>query len=91
MCKAVGSALAAAGVATEAEPDLLTKEECDTYFGKLGAFDVADLFFANTRCRADRARQHLGWAPTHTGDEVLATAPGIVEAVVKKHGLQAKA
>ncbi|RPD68444.1 NAD-P-binding protein [Lentinus tigrinus ALCF2SS1-7] len=93
MCAAVGAALVAAGVASEAEaePDSLAAEECDRYFGKYGDFEVVDLFFANVRCRADRARKHLGWAPTHTADEVLGTAPELVGAAVKKHGLPAKA
>ena len=91
MCKAVGEALVAAGVATEAEPDTLSQEECDKYFGKYGDFEVVSLFFANVRCNADRARRDLGWAPTHTPDEVLKTAPGLVEAAVKKLGLQTKA
>ncbi|KAI0682657.1 hypothetical protein C8T65DRAFT_596423, partial [Cerioporus squamosus] len=91
MCRAVGEALVAAGVATEAEPDTLSPEECDTYFGRFGDFEVVSLFFANVRCRADRARRDLGWVPTHTPDEVLKTAPGIVDAVVEKHGLKKKA
>ena len=92
IAKAIGTALVAAGVASEAEPDLFTKEECDKYFGKYSVFDAVDLMFANVRCRADRARRDLGWAPTHVApEEVLATVPEIVEAAVKRHGLGAKA
>ncbi len=91
MCKAVGEALVAVGVATEAEPNILSPEECDKYFGKYGALEAVKMFFANVRCRADRARRDLGWAPTHTPDEVLKTAREIVDAVVEKQGLKTKA
>ncbi|TFK78447.1 NAD-P-binding protein [Polyporus arcularius HHB13444] len=91
MCKAVGEALVAVGVATEAEPNILSPEECDKYFGKYGALEAVRMFFANVRCRADRARRDLGWAPTHTPDEVLKTAREIVDAVVEKQGLKTKA
>ncbi|KAI0682662.1 NAD(P)-binding protein [Cerioporus squamosus] len=91
MCKALGEALVAAGVAAEAEPDTLSQDECDKYFGRYGDLEAVSMFFANVRCRADRARRDLGWTPTHTPDEVLKTAPELVVAVVEKRGLKKKA
>ncbi|KAI0351703.1 NAD-P-binding protein [Trametes cingulata] len=58
-----------------------TKEELDKYFW--GDY-FAGLLFSNSRCKAERGRLELGWAPKHTSDEFFKIIGPEVELLVRK-------
>ena len=67
MSRAIGEAMVALGLATDAEPTSLTPEELVKYFGSVL---VGEYNGSNVRCRADRAHS-LGWNPKHTTEDLL--------------------
>ncbi|TFK78737.1 NAD(P)-binding protein [Polyporus arcularius HHB13444] len=81
LCKAIGTALVAEGVATGAEPTVLTPEERVKYFG---AEVYASMFFSNVRCRADRGRRDLGWTPKHPKEEIWKEVADVVKELANK-------
>lgn len=81
--KAIGAALVALGRAEEAEPTLLTPEECLKYFG---SDFYTGLIFANSRPRGDRGRRDLGWKPKYTPQDLIKSIPEEVEIALKKEG-----
>ncbi|KAI0701874.1 NAD-P-binding protein [Cerioporus squamosus] len=81
LCKTIGTALVAEGVATEAEPTVFTPEERVKYFG---AEVVASLFFSNVRGRGDRGRRDLGWTPKHPKEELWKEVSEVAKELSKK-------
>ena len=79
--KGIGEALVALGKINDTEPTEYTQEELKQY---LMSDAVVNIVFANMRCRADRARQSLGWTPKYTAEDMLKSLPGEVKAIVKK-------
>ncbi|KAI9061106.1 NAD-P-binding protein [Trametes sanguinea] len=45
---------------------------------------IADVLFSNSRCKAERARRELGWAPRHTSRDLLEGIKTEVKEYVKK-------
>ncbi|KAK1225595.1 hypothetical protein PQX77_011453 [Marasmius sp. AFHP31] len=60
---------------TSTDPTPITKEECEKYLGSMGL--QADMVFtmagSNTRCASTRARNQLGWKPSKTTKDLLAS------------------
>ncbi|KAI0739622.1 NAD(P)-binding protein [Daedaleopsis nitida] len=79
--KAVGSALVDLGKAKDAEPTVLTPEECVEYFG---SDFMAGLLFTNARCRADRGRRDLGWKPKYTTQDLVNGIKEEVEVLLRE-------
>ena len=77
----IGTALAAEGLATDAEPTELTPEERVKYFGSEA---TANLFFANVRGRGDRGRRDLGWTPKHTTEDLWKEVPEVAKMMARK-------
>ena len=65
--RAIGEAMVALGLSSEAEPTTFSTAELIKYFGneKEGNYSGT-----NARCHANRGRQ-LGWRPTHTTKDML--------------------
>ncbi|KAK1225592.1 hypothetical protein PQX77_011450 [Marasmius sp. AFHP31] len=59
---------------TSTDPTQITKEECTRYYGSMPG-----LVGSNMRCASNRARTRLGWTPTKTTKDLLATVRGEVE------------
>ena len=79
--KAVGETLVKLGLAKDAEPDVLTSEECIQYFG---SEFIAGVLFSNARCTADRLRKEVGWAPKYTTADLIQNVKEDVEIVLAK-------
>ncbi|GLB41332.1 putative NAD-P-binding protein [Lyophyllum shimeji] len=75
--KAIAEALVALGRGKSAEPTTFTKEEIDKYF------QGSEYLGSNSRCRATRARA-IGWKPTKTAKDMLASIRPEVEALLRK-------
>lgn len=45
---------------------------------------IAGVAFANVRCKGERPRRELGWAPTHTTKDMLAGLPHEVDVFLNK-------
>ncbi|KAF8223098.1 NAD(P)-binding protein [Tricholoma matsutake] len=78
---AIGQAMVELGISKSAEPTSYTKEEMDKYFGG------SDLLGTNSRCRANRSRA-IGWKPTRTTADMLASLKPEAEALLKKRSIQ---
>ena len=77
--RAIGDAMVARGLASDPEPTTFSKAELVTYFGS----EAAGLYSGtNARCRAERGRA-LGWKPTHTSKDMLASIAAEVETYAK--------
>ena len=65
--RAIGEAMVALGLSSEAEPTTFSTAELIKYFGneKEGNYSGT-----NARCHANRGRQ-LGWRPKHTTNDML--------------------
>ncbi|KAJ7020329.1 NAD(P)-binding protein [Mycena alexandri] len=74
--KAIGEALVATGKSDNPEPTTFSQEELDKYFG--GSY-----LGSNSRCRATRSLS-IGWKPTKTTSDMLASIRPEVEALIKK-------
>ncbi|KAG6853598.1 hypothetical protein C0991_002921 [Blastosporella zonata] len=72
----ISKALVELGKGTSTEPTSLTKEELDKYFYG------SNFFGANSRCRANRSRA-IGWRPTKTARDLLASIKPEVESLVE--------
>lgn len=75
--KAIGAALVALGKSDNAEPTTFTQAELDKYFG--GSAYLG----SNSRCRATRSLS-IGWKPTKSTSDMLASIQPEMEALIKK-------
>ncbi|KAI0358320.1 NAD-P-binding protein [Trametes cingulata] len=91
--EAVAEALFSLGRIKNKELIPYTKEDLDKYFwGDVRTFSiprssvdyVGGLLFSNSRCKAERGRLELGWAPTHTTGDFLKLVKPEVEMLVRK-------
>ncbi|KAI0368803.1 NAD-P-binding protein [Pilatotrama ljubarskyi] len=57
------------------------REELAKYFG---SEYLANFLFTNSRCKAERARLELGWAPKYTQKDVFSTLKPEVEIIAQK-------
>ncbi|KAL5519747.1 hypothetical protein ACEPAG_1407 [Sanghuangporus baumii] len=73
--KAIAQALVELGRGQSPEPTTFTKEEFDKYFGTF------DYFGPNSRCKPTRSLA-LGWKPTHTTKDLLASIKPEIEALI---------
>ncbi|KAL1940279.1 hypothetical protein VTO73DRAFT_9231 [Trametes versicolor] len=88
----IADALFAAGRISSPKLVQYSDANIGPYYGKAmpatvaeyGGQMIARVAFANTRCKAERARRELGWAPTHTTKDMLAGLPHEVEVILKK-------
>ncbi|KAI0920646.1 hypothetical protein AcV5_010330 [Taiwanofungus camphoratus] len=78
--KAIAQTLVELGVSKSAEPTAFTTEELIKYFGSEAAGNYSG---TNSRCRADRGRS-IGWKPTKTTADMLASIKPEVELIYKK-------
>ncbi|GJE96185.1 NAD(P)-binding protein [Phanerochaete sordida] len=78
--RAVGQAMVALGLATEAEPTAFTDEELEKYFGSV---ETGNYWGTNSRARANHSRA-LGWKPKYTTQDMLASIKPEVEAILKQ-------
>ncbi|PPQ95716.1 hypothetical protein CVT26_008359 [Gymnopilus dilepis] len=72
--KAIGDAMVQLGLSNNAEPTTFTKEEIDKYL------EGSTYLGSNSRCRGRRSRA-IGWKPTKTKEDFLASVKGELEAV----------
>ncbi|KAJ7136659.1 NAD-binding protein [Mycena epipterygia] len=75
--KAIGAALVALGKSESAEPTTFSPAELDKYFGG------SPYLGSNSRCRATRSLS-IGWKPTKTTSDMLASIQPEVEALIEK-------
>ncbi|KAI0368821.1 NAD-P-binding protein [Pilatotrama ljubarskyi] len=85
--EAVAGALFSLGRIKTKELIPYTKDELDKYFW--GDY-FAGLLFSNSRCKAERGRLELGWAPKHTSDEFVKIVKPEVELLVQKEDAKNK-
>ncbi|KAI0789836.1 hypothetical protein C8Q75DRAFT_762663 [Abortiporus biennis] len=82
LCKEISKALYELGRGKIPEPTAFTTDELVKYFGS----EMFGYFFGtNSRCRANRGRA-LGWKPTRTTADMLASIKAEVERVIAKSG-----
>ncbi|KAF7318825.1 hypothetical protein HMN09_00217800 [Mycena chlorophos] len=74
--KAIGEAMVALGKTDNAEPTTFTKEELDKYM------QGSTYMGSNSRCRATHSHS-LGWKPTKSTNDMLASIPPEVETLSK--------
>jgi len=79
--KAIGRALVNLGVSESDEPTTFTKEELGKYYGG------SEIMGTNCRSRADHSRA-IGWKPTKTTEDMLASIRPEVEIFLKKQATQ---
>jgi nucleoside-diphosphate-sugar epimerase len=80
IAEAMGKALVELGLGTNPAPRPFTKEELDKYLGG------STYLGTNSRCRSNHGRK-LGWKPSHTKADFLASIKFEVEALAKKANL----
>ncbi|KAL5486104.1 hypothetical protein ACEPAI_7148 [Sanghuangporus weigelae] len=73
--KAIAQALVELGRGQSPEPTTFTEEEIDKYFGG------SDYLGSNSRCKPTRSLA-LGWKPTHTTKDFLASIKPEIEALI---------
>ncbi|KAF8348842.1 NAD(P)-binding protein [Amanita rubescens] len=76
VAKAVQEAMIKMGLSKETEPNSFTREEVEKYFG-------GDYLGVNSHCRSERTRA-IGWKPTKTTEDFLASIRPEVEALRSK-------
>jgi len=79
--KAVAQVLFDLGKGKSPEPTTFTKEDIDKYFGG------SSYLGSNSRCRGNRSRS-IGWKPTKTTDDFLASIKAEVEATTNRKRVQ---
>ena len=85
--KAIGHVLVGHGISNDPEPTSFTPDELVKYFG--GAESAFGTWGSNSRARGNRGRL-IGWEPKHTAEDMLASIPQEVEALLKQNkGVQA--
>ncbi|KAI0635945.1 NAD-P-binding protein [Trametes polyzona] len=85
--RAIGEALVALGIASDAEPTPFSVAELVKYFGseRMGWYSGS-----NSRCRADRGRA-IGWKPRYTTEDMLKSIRPEIEAIIKQQKAAGKA
>ncbi|KAI0360216.1 NAD-P-binding protein [Trametes cingulata] len=81
LLEGIAASLFALGRVKTSELVPYTQEELVKYFG---SEFLANFFFTNSRCKAERAQLELGWAPKYTHEDFISSLKPEVEILVQK-------
>ncbi|KAI0635601.1 NAD-P-binding protein [Trametes polyzona] len=81
----IAETLSSLGLIASPELKESSVEEMSTYYGAdLPLWFITRVLFCNTRCKAERARRDLGWAPTYKMKDMLEGLRSEVEILARK-------